>query len=345
MSPSDAATAAPALATDATTSRVGWRARLGVAAAAAVLVAVLFLVLRTGADDVLKWDFTFGLSFERRLRTLTAIVIAAFCQGIATVLFHTVTHNRILTPSIIGLDYLYVLIQTVGVVLVGGSFVSNSDSVPQFLAQTTAMVLFASILYRWLFSGRFASLFLLLLVGVVLGLAFRAVAEFLQRLLSPTEFDALMIKLYGRVSAVNEELLPYCIAACVLVAILVWRNRNVYDVLLLGREPSIGLGVDHRRELTRALMIIALLISISTALVGPMVFFGFIIATLAYELAGDWRHRATLPMAVLLGVIMLTVGQFVLHNVFYAAGMLTVIIEFCGGILFLAILFRRRGTM
>ncbi|TWS19742.1 iron chelate uptake ABC transporter family permease subunit [Tsukamurella asaccharolytica] len=327
------------------TSRVGWRARMAIAATLAVGCLAVYLLMRTGADDVLRWDFQFGPSFERRLRTATAILIAAFCGAVATVLFHTVTHNRILTPQIIGLDSLYVLIQTVGVYLVGGRFVDNGDSVPQFVAQTAAMVLFAAVLYGWLFSGRFASLFLLLLAGVVLGLAFRALAEFLQRLLSPTEFDALSIKLYGRLTAVNADLLPIAAVTCIVVGVIVWRRRRVLDVLLLGRDPAMGLGVNHQRELTLALVLIAVLVSISTALVGPMMFFGFIIATLAYQLAGDWRHRATIPMAFLIGVIMLAAGQFILHNLFYANGMLTVIIEFVGGILFLAMLFRRRGTM
>ncbi|WP_193559686.1 iron chelate uptake ABC transporter family permease subunit [Tsukamurella asaccharolytica] len=342
MSLSDA-TSAPAMAGG--TSRVGWRARMAIAATLAVGCLAVYLLMRTGADDVLRWDFQFGPSFERRLRTATAILIAAFCGAVATVLFHTVTHNRILTPQIIGLDSLYVLIQTVGVYLVGGRFVDNGDSVPQFVAQTAAMVLFAAVLYGWLFSGRFASLFLLLLAGVVLGLAFRALAEFLQRLLSPTEFDALSIKLYGRLTAVNADLLPIAAVTCIVVGVIVWRRRRVLDVLLLGRDPAMGLGVNHQRELTLALVLIAVLVSISTALVGPMMFFGFIIATLAYQLAGDWRHRATIPMAFLIGVIMLAAGQFILHNLFYANGMLTVIIEFVGGILFLAMLFRRRGTM
>lgn len=337
------ATSAPALA--GRTSRVGWRTRMAIAATLAVACLTVYLLMRTGADDVLRWDFQFGLSFERRLRTATAILIAAFCGALSTVLFHTVTHNRILTPSIIGLDSLYVLIQTVGVFLVGGRFVDNGDSVPQFVAQTAAMVMFAAVLYGWLFSGRFASLFLLLLAGVVLGLAFRAFAEFLQRLLSPTEFDALSIKLYGRLTAVNADLLPIAGIACLVVGVIVWQRRRVLDVLLLGRDPAMGLGVNHQRELTLALVLIAVLVSISTALVGPMMFFGFIIATLSYQLAGDWRHRATLPMAFLIGVIMLAGGQFILHNIFYANGMLTVIIEFVGGILFLAMLFRRRGTM
>ncbi|MGX9296906.1 iron chelate uptake ABC transporter family permease subunit [Tsukamurella paurometabola] len=337
------AVSAPAMAGGA--SRVSWRARMAIAATLATACLAVYLLMRTGADDVLRWDFQFGLSFERRLRTATAILIAAFCGALSTVLFHTVTHNRILTPQIIGLDSLYVLIQTVGVYLVGGRFVDNGDSVPQFVAQTAVMVMFAAVLYGWLFSGRFASLFLLLLAGVVLGLAFRAFAEFLQRLLSPTEFDALSIKLYGRLTAVNADLLPIATVACLVVGVIVWRRRRVLDVLLLGRDPAMGLGVNHQRELTLALVLIAVLVSISTALVGPMIFFGFIIATLAYQLAGDWRHRATLPMAFFIGVIMLAGGQFVLHNIFYANGMLTVIIEFVGGILFLAMLFRRRGTM
>nr|WP_221246979.1 iron chelate uptake ABC transporter family permease subunit [Gordonia humi] len=319
--------------------------RMGVAIALAAAALVLFLLIRTGADDVMRWDFRFGPSFDRRFRTASAIVLAAFCQGVATVLFHTVTHNRILTPSIIGLDSLYVLIQTVGVAVVGARFVDNSDSILQFLLQTAGMVLFAGVLYRWMFSGRFASLFLLLLAGVVMGLAFRAVSEFLQRLIAPSDFDALQIKLFGRLGSVNTELLPIAAVICAVVGVIVWRRRRVLDVLLLGREPATSLGVNHQRELTIALVLIAILVSVSTALVGPLTFFGFIIATLAYQVSGDWRHRATLPMSVLIGVFTLAAGQFVLTNVFYAAGTLTVIIEFCGGVAFLAILLLRKGTM
>ena len=338
------ASAAPSLDGGAAT-RVSWTARLAIAGAFAGGAVILYLLLRTGADDVLKWDFRFGSSFERRLRTVAAIVLAAFCQGVATVLFHSVTHNRILTPSIIGLDALYVLIQTVGVAIVGARFVENSDSILQFLLQTAGMVLFAGLLYRWMFSGKFSSLFLLLLAGVVIGLAFRAMSEFLQRLITPSDFDALQIKLFGRLGSVNTELLPIAAVICLVVGVIVWRRRHVLDVLLLGRESATSLGVDHKRELTLALVLIAVLISVSTALVGPLTFFGFIVATLAYQLAGDWRHRATLPMSVLIGIFTLAAGQFIVHNIFYAAGTLTVIIEFCGGAAFLAILLLRKGNL
>lgn len=43
---------------------------------------------------------------------LATMVLVAFAAGIATVLFQTVTNNRILTPSVMGLEALFILIQT-----------------------------------------------------------------------------------------------------------------------------------------------------------------------------------------------------------------------------------------
>ncbi|GAC57072.1 putative ABC transporter permease protein [Gordonia hirsuta DSM 44140 = NBRC 16056] len=344
MSLSDSATAAPSIEGGRST-RIPWQARLVLAAVLAAAALAAFLLLRNGLHG-LEVEQTFGLTFGRRVNTAIAIVIASVSAGIGTVLFQTVTHNRILTPSIIGFDSLYVLIQTVAVSVIGAEFIANSDTVPQFLMQTAAMIVFAVALYGWLFSGRFGSLFLLLLTGVVLGLAFRSVAEFLQRLLSPTDFDALFLNMYGRISDVNAALLPIAGTLVLVVAVIAWRRRRVYDVLMLGREPATGLGLNHRRELTGALVMIAVLMAVSTALVGPLTFFGFIIATLAYQLAGDWRHRAVIPMAVLLGILTLALGQLLINtDVFGTDVMLTVVIEFCGGLLFLAVLLFRKGSL
>lgn len=286
-----------------------------------------------------SWEFALTL----RSATAGAMLVAAFTQGVATVIFHTVTDNRILTPSIMGFDSMFVLMQTVLVTLFGGTVIALTDNVTGLLAQTAVMVLFATALYGWLLGGRYSNLFVLLLVGVVLGMAFDSISTFLQRLLHPTDYDLLALKLFGRMNAVEPVLLPLAFGVCVLAGVVVWRRRHVYDALLLGREAATSVGVPHRRELILALVLVAVLVSMSTALVGPLTFFGFVIATIAYELAGTYRHAYVLPMAVFLGVIALAGGQFVLQHVFYAAGYLTVIIEFSGGILFLALLLRKRA--
>jgi iron complex transport system permease protein len=82
-------------------------------------------------------------------------------------------------------------------------------------------------------------------------------------------------------------------------------------------------------------------VSVSTALVGPITFFGLLVANLAYRVVGTDRHRATLPAAVLLAVVCLAGGQAVLQHGLGLDTTLAVVIEFVGGLVFLVMLVRR----
>lgn len=339
MSAPNPSAAAPALSSP-TRTRSGRPTRPGLRLA--VVAGITLLVIAAFLFLMIRGSFAYSLSIRGTM--LGAMIIAAFTQGVGTVVFHTITENRILTPSIIGFDSLYVLMQTLLVFVFGGSVISQTEGIPKLIAQTVLMVLFATLLYRWLFSGRFGSLFVLLLAGVVIGMAFSSLSAFLQRLLSPTEYDLLSVRLFGRISAVNASYLPLAFGVCAVIALILWRRRFRLDVLLLGRDQATSIGVNHRRELTLMLILIAVMVAFSTALVGPLTFYGFIVATLAYQVAGSHEHRFVMPMAFLLGIITLAGGQFIMQNVFYASGFLTVIIEFVGGILFL-ILLLRKGTL
>lgn len=288
----------------------------------------------------LGWQTRGNLGFALALRGATAgaMLVAAFAQAVATVIFHTVTANRILSPSVMGFDRLFVLMQTVLVTLFGGEILARTEGALRLIIQTLLMAGFATMLYRWLFTNSRGGLYRTLLVGLALGMAFDTISTFLERLLHPTDYDLLSLELFGRITAVDAGLLPLSFGVCAAAGMVVWRRRHILDALLLGRYLATSIGVDHRRELTIMLMVVATLVSFSTALVGPMTFFGFLAATLAYQLAGTHRHAFVLPLAVLLGVIALAGGQFIMQHLFYAAGFLTVIIEFVGGIVFLAIL-------
>ncbi|MEU5841632.1 iron chelate uptake ABC transporter family permease subunit [Rhodococcus sp. NPDC047139] len=310
--------------------------RLAIVAVIAALAVACYLFLFIRGS----FDFT----FPRRLTVLGAMLVAAFAHGMGTVVFHTVTDNRILTPSIIGFDSLYTLMQTLTVFFFGATAIATSEGIPKLVLQTALMVALATLLYRWLFSGRFGSLFLMLLVGVVLGMAFDSLSTFIQRVLSPTEYDMLSVELMGRLSSVPGDYLPLAFGICIVVGVILWRRRHRLDALLLGRDTATNIGVAYKRELTLMLVLIALLVAFATALAGPMTFFGFLIATLAYQITGSYKHQYVMPMAFLLGVTTLAFGQFFMQHVFYAGGFLTVIIEFVGGILFLFMLLRK-GTL
>lgn len=320
----------------AVTGRYG--VRLTLVALVAVATAVAILVYGNPAEP---GSAGFWIIVRSRTVSIGTILIVSFCHGVATVIFHSVTNNRILTPSILGFDALYRVIQTALVFGLGAGAIAATDGLGKVALQSLVMIGFASLLYGWLFTGTRANLHLLLLVGVVLGMGFGSLSTFMQRLLTPSEFDILSARLFGSISTSNEAYLPWGALVCLVVGVLVWRRRHVLDVVALGRETATSLGVRHRREVMITLVMVAVLVSVSTSLVGPMTFFGFVVALLTYQVVGSSQHSRTLPMVVVMAAATLLLAYFVLRHVFYAAGLITVIIELGGGLVFLVYLLRK----
>ena len=308
---------------------------LAILAAVAAILIVLFMTL--GARG--SWSFV--LSF--RGAKVLAMVLVAHAIAVSTVLFQTVSHNRILTPSIMGFDALYVLIQTGLIFGLGSTRTDAMDPRLLFVAEVAVMVSFATVLYRWLFAGTSRSLHLLLLVGIVFGTLFRSLASFMQRIIDPNEFVLLQDRLFASFNTVETSLLAVSAGTMLAVALFGWRLLNVLDVLALGRDTSLSLGVEHKRVVTQILVAVAILVSVSTALVGPVTFFGLLVANLAYRIAGTHKHRVVLPAATLLGIICLVGGQLVLERVFAFDTALSIVVEFAGGILFLVLLVKGAG--
>ena len=303
-----------------------------VLAALACVAGIAFMTL--GA----KGPWSFVLPF--RGTKLAAIALVGYSIAVSTILFQTVTANRILSPSIMGLDTLYILIQTALVFLLGSGGTAVLTPSVLFLTQAAAMIGFSALLYMWLFSGRAQSLHLIVLVGLVLGVLFRSLSSFMHRIMSPNEFVILQDRLFANFNTVDVTVLTVAALAVLAVSIYGWRMMRVLDVMLLGRDAAIGLGIDYKRTVSQILIIVAVLVSVSTALVGPTTFFGLLVASLAYRLCRKEEHALLLPTAALLAILMLVGGQVLLERVFALDTALSVIIEFIGGIAFIILILR-----
>lgn len=306
--------------------------RIAVLGVLAVLAVAAYLLVDVGGS----WTFALRL----RSTTVLTMVVVGYAIAVSTVLFQTVTTNRILTPSIMGFDSLYELIQTVLVAGVGAAGLVGMGLGGRYALELALMVGFSMLLFSRLFDRRGYSLHLLVLVGIVLGVLFRSVSSFAQRLVDPNEFYVLQDRLFASFTRVDETLLLISAGIVVAVSAAAWRIRSRFDVIALGRETAVGLGIDHRRTVLQILVLVAVLVSVSTALVGPVLFFGLLVSNLAYQVTGTTRHRATLPAAVLLSVICLTGGQAVLQHGLGLNTTLSVVVEFLGGIVFLVLLIR-----
>jgi iron complex transport system permease protein len=267
--------------------------------------------------------------------------VAAFCQAGATIAFQTVTNNRIITPSIMGFESLYTVIQTAAVYFLGVAGVTMLQGTGQFLAQVLLMIVFSLVLYGWLLRGKYANMQVMLLIGIILGGGLGSISSFMQRLLTPSEFDVLTARLFGSVTNASAEYLPYAIPLAAAAGVLLWLNGRRLNVIALGREVCVNVGVNHSRHTIYTLVLVSILMAVSTALIGPMTFFGFLVATLAYQLAGTHDHRLLLPVGVLLGFVVLAGAYFVMNHVFYAQGVVSILIELIGGTVFLVVILRK----
>lgn len=286
-----------------------------------------------------KGSWSFVLSF--RGKKLLGLILVAYAISVSTVLFQTVANNRILTPSIMGFDALYVLIKTGLVFFFGVGALVAVDPQIQFVLQVAVMVVFALLLFRWLFLGEERSLHLLVLVGIVFGILFRSISNLLQRMLDPGAFNVLQDSMYASFATTDATLLAISCVIVLAVSLVAWRILPAFDVLSLGRAQAINLGVNYQRTVVTILVLIAVLVSVSTALVGPITFFGLLVATLAHSLVGNSRHKYVLPASVLLAVICLVGGQTLLERAFAFDTALSIIIEFLGGIVFIFLVLRR----
>nr|WP_246048969.1 iron chelate uptake ABC transporter family permease subunit [Brenneria rubrifaciens] len=272
---------------------------------------------------------------------MTTMLLVAFAASASTVLFQTVTNKRVLTPSIMGFEALFVLIQTVLVFVFGGGGVPWLGVEGKFALEAALLILFSALLYRWLFTGSRNNLHLVLLVGIIFGTLFRSMSGLMQRLLTPSEFAILQGRMFATFTRAAPELIALSAVITVIVALAIWRMRYRFDVLALGRNTAINLGMDYKRSVTIILLLVSVLVAISTALVGPLTFLGFMVANLAYLVVGSSQHRLLLPAAFLLGVIALLGGHLILEHLLDMAGALSVVIEFIGGSLFIFLLLKK----
>ncbi|AIF42310.1 iron chelate uptake ABC transporter family permease subunit [Virgibacillus sp. SK37] len=302
----------------------------------AVLLAFLYIFYNlTGNIDYI---------LPRRIIKVVAIILTGGAIAFATTIFMTITNNRILTPSVMGLDSLYLLIQTMIVFVFGSQSLVMMNSKVNYLVSIGCMVVFSLILYRVLFKGEKNNIYFLLLIGMILGTFFGSLTSFMQVLIDPNEFMIAQDKMFASINNVNTDLVYLSVGLIVLVFLYFMRYFKYLDVLALGKDEAINLGVPYDHVVKRLLIIVAVLIAISTALVGPITFLGLLVVNVAYEFLKTFRHSYLLTGSMLISIIALLGGQFIVEKIFTFQTTISVIINFIGGVYFIYLLLKENKS-
>ncbi|RAK18686.1 iron complex transport system permease protein [Anoxybacillus vitaminiphilus] len=286
-----------------------------------------------------NWDY----ALPKRGMKIFAIVVTGTAIAIATLIFQTITNNRILTPSIIGLDSLYLFIQTFLIFVFGSQNLTFMNKNVNFLISVTAMMFFAILLYKFLFKSEGQNIYFLLLIGMILGTFFQSFTSFMQVLIDPNEFLIVQDRMFASFNNINIDVLYIAVIILLLAALYLTKFSKYLDVLALGKEHAVNLGVNYDYVVKRLLIIVTIFISVSTALVGPITFLGLLVVNVAYEFFKTYRHQFLLVGSSLISIIALVGGQLIVERVFTFSTTLSVIINFIGGIYFIFLLLKERS--
>lgn len=283
-------------------------------------------------------------NYAMRIRTpkLIVMLVTSFCIGSATIVFQSIIQNTIVTPCLLGMNSLYILIHTAIVFVLGsGSFLVTSKLL-SFSIDLVLMAFAAIILYGILFKKAKGNVLYILLTGTVMATLFSSITSTLQRIMDPNEYAALQNSLIASFHKVNSEIILFSIVLILGIIFFLRKEIGLLNVITLGKEQAINLGVDYDRAIRKLLVGVTLFIAIATAMVGPISFLGLIIANLSRQLLKTYRHNVLIFGAVFIGMTALLAGQVLIEHVFSFSTNISVFINVGGGIYFLYLLLHNK---
>lgn len=311
---------------------------------------LMLLLVAVAAAAYLTVDVSFSnerlfrYAMKIRIPKLIVMLITAFAIGGASIVFQSIINNTIVTPCLLGMNSLYTLIHTAVVFVAGsGSFLVVNANV-SFAVDLTLMGIAATVIYSYLFKKTKNNILYVLLIGTVLTSFFGSIQSTLIRVMDPNEYDSLLATLVASFSNVNSEIILFSLVLLGMIIFWLRRELALLDVLTLGRDQAINLGVDYDRAIRKLLLGVAHCIAVATAMVGPISFLGLIIANLSRQLMRTYRHSQLILGSALFGMIVLVGGQMIVEQVFVYAVPVSVFITVGGGIYFLYLLLRRGGV-
>lgn len=278
-----------------------------------------------------------------RIPTLIVMLIASYAIGSASIIFQSIINNRIVTPCLLGMNSMYTLVHTAVVFVVGSGSVIAVNSNLSFAVDLIVMSIAATFVYSYMFRKTGNNVLYVLLIGTVLSSFFGSIQSTMIRVMDPNEYDTLLTTLVADFNNVNAEVIGFSLILLAALMIFLWKDLKLLDVITLGKNQAINLGVDYDRTVRRLLLGVVLCIAIATAMVGPISFLGLIIANLARQLLKTHKHSHLIIGSALMGMLAIIAGQIVSQHVFSYAVPVSTFITIGGGIYFLYLLLFRKG--
>ena len=308
---------------------------LGILSVMVVLLVAAYLLIPTKNSSTVS-----NFILQRRFLKLLVMVIVSCAIPISTISFQTVVQNRFLTPGVLGIESLFFFIQS-GLYYFESLVGVKVEQSVIIYSVTIAIQIGLLLLLMNASKGMMLSNFkVLLLLTMAFSMLLRNASTFLQVLMDPNEFDKLQSSLYPSFQKMNAQpmMIGVAIGLFVLLMMVFYRLRHQLDALHLGVDSAKMLGINTKRLSNVVIVVVIIMTSLSTILVGPLQFLGFMIANLTYQLTKEYKHGVLWLFSAVLGLVIVLAAQLIVERIFLLTIPISVFIEGIGGVLYLILL-------
>lgn len=295
----------------------------------------LFLITIAIICFYLFYDASSEYIFNLRLKKILAVFLVCYATAYSTTAFQTITNNNVLTPSIMGLESLYIFIQTLAIFFVGSKLLTKMTGILEFTFSLVIMILFSLFVYVLLFEKLSGNINVVILSGMIIGTLFHSLSNFMQVLLDPNEYLILQGKIFASFNTIGYVYLNISALLTLGVFLLSLLFMKKLDVISLGKKTSISLGVNHFVVVKIIFILIAILVSISTVLVGPMTFLGIIVSSITREYISSYKHLYKTICATLIALLLVVFSMIIMEKILSYNTAVSIVINFFGGIYFI----------
>ncbi|MCL2195083.1 MAG: iron chelate uptake ABC transporter family permease subunit [Oscillospiraceae bacterium] len=255
----------------------------------------------------------FSNILARAIPHLVAMVASAVVLAVVSLSFQTITQSRVLTPSMIGFDSVFVGTQTALVFIFGASHVLFANPLVNFLVSAGVMIAISFFMFGFILRSSRNNIVFLLMFGLVLSGIISSGTRYLQIIMNQSEFFQVQAATSVNINNISADLVWYVLPIMAVVVALTLMRHRKFNVMSLGPQQAKGLGLAYEKELNINLVLIAVGMSVATALIGSLTFLGLLAVNAARELLKTYKHMPLFICSAMVAAFALVAGQGVME--------------------------------
>lgn len=285
-------------------------------AALGVLTAALFVAdLAVGAVQLPMSDIWAALSggacephvrkivIDIRLVKAVVALLAGAALAVSGLQMQTLFRNPLAGPYVLGISSGASL--GVALVVLAGVGTAAGMAGAAWIGSAAVLLVISSV------GRRIRDIMVILILGMMFSSAISAVVQILQYLSNDESLKSFVMWTMGSLGDVTRGRLWLLLPAVVLGMVLAVATVKGLNLLLLGEDYALSMGLDMRRTRTLIFLSTTLLAGTITAFCGPIGFIGLAMPHVARLLVQASDHRVLLPATALTGSAVMLVCDIV----------------------------------